>query len=235
MQTFKIAIENGDEHRAVAWVQDQLGCFAYGPDPATALAAAPAAIQEYIQWVKAHASGGWLEDAGFKTQMVETWQVYFINEQYEETNDESGYAVNAWFRHDAKPLTAEEIQRGLQILTWTREDLFNTVENLSIEKLNRTYTGERWSIDGVLQHVAGAEWWYLDRLDLAFPREQLVEDTDERLQQVRNCLVETLLKLEGKNMLIGKYAEFWSPRKLLRRAAWHERDHTDHIRKLIKA
>ena len=26
--------------------------------------------------------------------------------------------------------------------------------------------------------------------------------------------------------------EFWSPRKLLRRAVWHERDHTVHIRKL---
>jgi hypothetical protein len=26
--------------------------------------------------------------------------------------------------------------------------------------------------------------------------------------------------------------EFWSPRKLLRRAVWHERDHTTHIRRL---
>jgi hypothetical protein len=27
--------------------------------------------------------------------------------------------------------------------------------------------------------------------------------------------------------------EFWSPRKALRRALWHERDHIDHINKLI--
>lgn len=27
---------------------------------------------------------------------------------------------------------------------------------------------------------------------------------------------------------------FWSPRKLLRRALWHERDHTEHIRKVLQ-
>ena len=29
--------------------------------------------------------------------------------------------------------------------------------------------------------------------------------------------------------------QFWSPRKLLGRAAWHERDHTAHIRELRAA
>jgi hypothetical protein len=32
----------------------------------------------------------------------------------------------------------------------------------------------------------------------------------------------------------GIDGEFWSPRKLLRRAVWHERDHTEHIGKLIR-
>jgi hypothetical protein len=32
---------------------------------------------------------------------------------------------------------------------------------------------------------------------------------------------------------MGTDGEFWSPRKLLRRAVWHERDHTEHIRKLL--
>jgi len=27
--------------------------------------------------------------------------------------------------------------------------------------------------------------------------------------------------------------EIWSPRKALRRAVWHERDHTEHIRKIL--
>lgn len=32
----------------------------------------------------------------------------------------------------------------------------------------------------------------------------------------------------------GENGEFWSPRKLLRRAIWHERDHTNHILQLLK-
>jgi hypothetical protein len=32
--------------------------------------------------------------------------------------------------------------------------------------------------------------------------------------------------------VVGLEGEFWSPRKLLRRAVWHERDHSQHIRQL---
>jgi hypothetical protein len=31
----------------------------------------------------------------------------------------------------------------------------------------------------------------------------------------------------------GVDGELWSPRKVLRRALWHERDHTDHLRKVL--
>ena len=33
--------------------------------------------------------------------------------------------------------------------------------------------------------------------------------------------------------MVGLDGEFWSPRKSLRRALWHKRDHTEHIRKLL--
>jgi hypothetical protein len=39
--------------------------------------------------------------------------------------------------------------------------------------------------------------------------------------------------LEGKHQVVGVDGEFWSPRKILRRALWHERDHTEHIKKLL--
>ncbi len=37
----------------------------------------------------------------------------------------------------------------------------------------------------------------------------------------------------GVNQVAGLDGELWSPRKVLRRTLWHERDHTGHIRKLI--
>ena len=98
--------------------------------------------------------------------------------------------------------------------------------------METTYPGERWSIKGILGHIGGAEWWYLDRFGMALPREQLSEEPFARLEKVRKHFAIALSKMEGVKRVIGVDGEFWSPRKLLRRALWHERDHIDHIRKL---
>jgi hypothetical protein len=73
----------------------------------------------------------------------------------------------------------------------------------------------------------------MERLGLAFPRANVPEEPFTRLEKVRTHLNKVLFKLDGVNHVVGADGEFWSPRKLLRRALWHERDHVDHIRKLI--
>jgi hypothetical protein len=163
-------------------------------------------------------------------QVEETWEVYSIDKAYDLASE--GYEVNAWFRHDWKPLSEVDIQRGLNLLAWSRADLLAEVTHLSPQELNARQPGERWSISGILGHVGGAEWWYLDRLGLAFPRAKVLEEPFERLEAVRQLLVEQLPSLADSRLVIGMDGEFWSPRKLLRRAVWHERDHTLHIRKL---
>ena len=50
---------------------------------------------------------------------------------------------------------------------------------------------------------------------------------------MRAHLVEVLPTLVGSRQVIGVEGEFWSPRKLLRRAVWHELDHVEHISKLV--
>ena len=54
-----------------------------------------------------------------------------------------------------------------------------------------------------------------------------------RLRKVRRHLIATLRTLDGAKKVVAVDGEFWSPRKLLRKALWHERDHTEHIRKLL--
>ncbi len=231
MSSFSIGLENGDENRSIAWVLEHPGCFAYGPDPASALAATEGAIQEYAIWVKSHGGRDDIIREEIEICPVESWEVYIIDDHYDLARE--GYAVNAWFRTDWKPLSAEEIQQGLEILSWSRSDLLETLNGLDEALLTRTYPGERWSIAGVASHIATAEWWYLNRLGLSFPREEMPTDFTQQLSQVRSLLEKILPTLVGKNQVLGVHGEFWSPRKLLRRAAWHERDHTQHIRKLI--
>ncbi|HEX9090967.1 MAG TPA: DinB family protein [Anaerolineales bacterium] len=231
---FRIGLENGTEGRSQAWVLGHPGCFSYGEDGPAALEAVPKAIQDYRSWIAAHTSASWFagEDIeGYAYQLDETWECYSINSDFELVVD--GYEVNAWFRHDWKPLTAEDIQRGLLLLGWGRGHLLSMESDLSPETLDRTYPGERWSIAGILKHIGGAEWWYQDRLGLAFERRDVPEDPLARLEKVRLHLVEILPGLAGSTQVVGVSGEIWSPRKLLRRAVWHEYDHIAHIRKLL--
>jgi hypothetical protein len=231
---FQVGLENNTDGRTQAWILGHPGCFAYGVDGTQALAATPQAIQAYGKWITSHTQESWLPQADIaqsEFRLAETWDCYSINENYELVQD--GYEVNAWFRHDWLPLIGEDIQHGLLLLSWGREELLKTVSHLSEKILERTYPKERWSIAGILKHIAGAEWWYIDRLGLAFPRDQVPEQPFERLDKVRGLLVEVLPGLAGSKQVVGVSGEFWSPRKLLRRAVWHEYDHIEHIRKLL--
>lgn len=229
----KIGLENNYEGRSLAWMLDYPGCFAYGKEGGEAILRAPQALLRYKEWVDSHAPDSWMKDLGdFDIHLEESFEVFTINRDFDLAGE--GYEVNAWFRHDWKPLTAEDIQRGLRVLTWSREDLLELVAGLAPSQMNCEFEGERWSIAGILAHVANAEHWYLDRLGLAgTSRQELPEDVFERLGSVRQRLAIVLPTLEGSTTVLGVRGEFWSPRKLLRRAAWHEIDHIEHIFKLM--
>jgi hypothetical protein len=100
--------------------------------------------------------------------------------------------------------------------------------------LDQTYPGERWSIRGILSHVGGAEWWYLQSLGLeGIPEARLPQDAFERLSLTRARTEAVLPDLAGLEKVSGREGELWSPRKVMRRAIWHELDHVEHIRKLL--
>jgi hypothetical protein len=230
----RVGLELDNEGRALAWDLDHPGCFAYGAEGPDAVIALPRELVWYEQWIERHHGASWLAGGDFDFRVVETWQVYTMNDQYEL--EEGAYAVNAWFRDDWKPLGEAEIERGLLLLGWSREDLLQTTAGLSDEQLDRQHAGERWSIRGILKHVANAEWWYLDRLGLVRDgREELPKEASARLIWVREKLAAALPLLAGKELVLGKEGEFWSPRKLLRRALWHEINHQRHILQIIKA
>lgn len=227
----RTGVENNMEGRSLAWALEHPGCFVYGSNGEAALEALPAAWHLYTTWITAHTAQSWLLDEPAEIRVEDTWDCYFIDEQFERSAD--GYEAGAWFLHDWKPLTELEVESGLQILTWSRADLLATVSGLSQEKLAQTYPGERWSIAGILKHIGGADWWYLHRLGLAFPQAEVPAQPFERLEKVRGHLIQVLPTLAGSKQVVGIDGEFWSPRKLLRRAAWHELDHIAHIRKLL--
>lgn len=231
---FRIGIENNNDDRTIAWALDHPGCFAYGQDSEEAQRNFIPAAREYRSWMAQHEEP-WLDDE-VEVSVEETFDVYFITPAFERGERGSDtYMVESFFLHDWKPLVPHEIERALKLLAWSRADLLGVVGELDAEIRSQTYPNERWSIDGILNHIGGAEWFYQERIGYPHPENEddLPADPFERLQAVRDHFNSVLPKLDGFNHVVGREGELWSPRKALRRALWHERDHTEHIRKLL--
>jgi uncharacterized damage-inducible protein DinB len=230
-----IGLDNGMTGRSVAWALDYPGCFAYGKDGGQAIVSMPQAFLKYKGWIDRHTSKTWLpETPNIDVRLVQTWQTYFINERFEVTPEE-GLEINAWFNHDWNPLNEQEICHGQEMLSWSRSDLLTAVYELSPAQLDATHPGQRWTIHGILAHVATTEWWYLDRLGLTanLPQSELPKDPHQRLDVVRARLEQVFPSLAGSTQKLSMEGEFWSPRKLLRRLLWHELDHIGHIYQLM--
>lgn len=229
----RIGIENKFEGiRSIAWALDHPGCFAYGLNEQEAIVNSINAIRDYASWINKH-EPSWLPSGEtFEPQVVQVWTDYLIDDNFERV-EEDGYFVESFFEYEWKPLTAIDIERGLKLLSWSRVDLLAIIKHLTSKQWSYKKEGERWDITGIVNHISGGEQWYLDRFGLAPSDSDLSEDPIERLIQVRDVLNAQLPSLEGSKQVLGLEGEFWSPRKLMRRAIWHERDHTEHIQKLL--
>lgn len=227
----RIGIENGFQGRSQAWALDYPGAFAYGLDSGEAIMNLPQALIHYQHWVNHHAGFERVQLGDFDLRLADTWDVYTLSKDFNP--DPQGVPINAWFHDDWRPLSAEDVSDGLDLLGYSRQDLLAIVQGLPAEKLDQAYSEERWSIRGILAHIATAEWWYLDRFGQGGPRADLPKDPYERLEFTRARLRALLSGLVDVEQVLGKEGEFWSPRKLLRRVLWHEMDHIQHITKLL--
>jgi uncharacterized damage-inducible protein DinB len=228
----RVGLENGFEGwRSIAWALDFPGAFAYGKDGSEAIMNLPQALINFAGWANRHAGSEWVTLNDFDVRLEETWAVYNVPRGWNPVK--GNVEINAWFRDDWRPLSRDEAMRGVEALRWSREDLLKIVSDLETAKMDEQPEGERWSIRGILAHVATAEWWYLDRFGLIGPRNEMSKDPYERLAAVRQKLEQGLPELAGVEKVLGLDGEFWSPRKLLRRALWHELDHIGHIAHLL--
>jgi hypothetical protein len=228
----RVGLENNFEgKRSIAWALDFPGVFAYGQDGSDAVMRLPQALIQFAGWANRHAGGEWMQLGDFDVRLEEIWEDYTVPRGWDVNKGE--VEIDSWFRADWRPLDRLEVVRGLEALRWSRADLLGIVSDLETAKLDETREGERWSIRGILAHVATAEWWYLDRFGLIGPRNELPKDPFERMAAVRARLEQALPEMAGMEKVFGLDGEFWSPRKLLRRALWHELDHVGHIAHLL--
>jgi hypothetical protein len=228
----EIGLENNYENKSIAWALDYPGCFAYGDEGAAAIMAFPRAFIGYKERVDAKAKDSWIDFDDIDIHLAESFECHKVDENIFPSA--AGKNVTAFWQVDWIPLTDIEIEHGLQVMKWSREDLIDLTRHLSPVRMDQDVPGEKWGIRGILDHLATSELWLLDRLNTGFAETStLPEEIYRRLDATRNLFEQAMRDLAGKNLVNGKDGSFWSPRKVLRRAAWHEVDHINHIFRLL--
>ena len=155
----RIGLENNIEGRTLAWALDYPGCFAYGLDEAEALIRLPRALLAYEVWIKDHTDDPWIDFEDLDLRVVERTDTFRIGEDYRLAPEGQGYEINAWFIDDWRPLTEVEIEQGLMIFHWQREELLAGLTTLDRVILEKERPGQRWNIWGIVKHIANAELW----------------------------------------------------------------------------
>lgn len=200
-----IGVEDIEPAHWVAWVLEIPGCYASGPTPESAIAGVPDA---------------YIRETGVEQDI--TCVVAERSRAVPAENDPD-VLVNAFFEDDRRPLTADDIRDGIARLHAQRAALLALVATVDL--------AERGDIAEILTHIVRAERWFLRcvGIDLEVP------DTDvtSRLVFVREQLLQRLPSFAGVEFSSDAGGERFSPRKLLRRAVWHERDHMQQIRRML--
>lgn len=228
---FRIGIENNHEgHRSAAWALQHPGCFAYGTNTDTALAAMPDAIQEYATWISNHGQTSWINTGVVKLHVDEVWDGYNINEDYELCK--TGRHISAFFRYEWKPLNQEEIKRAQMLLNWSRSDLLSLLSNIGRNPANSNENIDSKNRN-LVDHIAETERHLMEAFEITCRQNALPKDSLARLRVIRARLLEALPKLENKEQIVGMRGELWSPRKLLRHLVWHERDHVVQLQLML--
>jgi len=223
----RLAVEDIEPNHWIAWVLDLPACFSSAKTSAEAIAQAPQKIADYYLWVFKHDGAMPVPYESIEAEVVGTFHSF-------PSKEDQGYLVNAFFDDDWRPLGYWDIIVAQRLLDWTRQDLLEIIAPLDERQLHKSIPTEVFgSIVGIVEHIAGAENWYFSQLGLALERSELLDDPLKQIETVRNNTQEQLWKLIGDVRITENSNELWSARKVVRRTLWHERDHTQHITKLI--
>ena len=223
---YRIGVNDIEPSHWVAWVFDLHGCFSKAGTHDEAVASVPEAIAKYFRWLESH---------GHPVSAPKDFDV-LLTEEIRSQALKDGYFANALFEDDRRPLDAGDINEIRQLLSYARRDLDALIDKIPADRMDRVIEGEvRTSIRGILNHIATAEWWYFDRLDMAFDRKEFTKDISARLERSRGHTISMLSALIGMEQIVEKRSEKWSARKILRRTLWHEIAHTGQIKRYLES
>ncbi|HTP11757.1 MAG TPA: hypothetical protein VMP08_26065 [Anaerolineae bacterium] len=125
---------------------------------------------------------------------------------------------------DAQPLDSDELRRLQAILKACWRAFDATVESATGKSLRTGPRGGGRALDGIVEHVLGAEQGYLSSLGGKAPQP---EGSPLSTEPIRQAILKTLIaSAHGEIPERGpRGGKRWSPQYFVRRDAWHVLDH----------
>jgi len=224
----RAGLEDIEPGHWVLTIFDVLGCFSSGRTGEEAVAAAPRRAGEYFAWL-ARKDGN---PAPFE-DLVEIAIVEKIHPQPDPAKPDR--MIYPLFEEDRRPLRLWDVDMIARLLEWNRADLLAVIQSAPAGAMDRPLTDPVWKTPAdLLVHIYGAEQWLLSHLQLALARENLPRGKMERLAAIRARTLEILSQLAESDKVYEVDGELWTPRKVIRKILWHERDHIPQLVELLR-
>ncbi len=216
-----------------AFAPDYPGCWVYGKNKTDALRQIKSNVIEWFDWMKSHGENVPDTSANLEIETAEMFRV-----DYDPS--EAG-TPEPLFWSEVAPITKEDIDRTLRLISYSRDDLLAVTKPISDKLLDWQPPVKLRPIRDCLIHVARAELWYLTRLNAPWP-EKTPENITELLKYSRGVVVKYLKNFPKRKMKgifqPRKYpspvCNLWTARKVLRRIIDHDRLHTRDIMKVVE-
>jgi predicted RNase H-like HicB family nuclease len=209
------------------------GCWVYGQNEKDALRAVKANITAWPAWMRSHGESVPEISPDVKIEVAEMLRV-----DYDPS--EAG-TPEPLFWSEVAPVTGEDIARTLRLMSYSRSDLKAIITGVAGERLDWQPPVKLRPIRDCLIHIARAELWYINRLNIEIP-EKLPRSLTGLMDYSRNIVIEKLQSLSERKMKgvfqPRKYqspvCNLWTARKVLRRIVDHEMLHVRDIQRVLE-
>ena len=215
------------------------GCFVRGRSRAEVLRSLPQAVGDYQAWLRRHGEGSGEEDVEVSLD---------VEEEVLGTGPFNPGDAAALFAAERSPVTLDEIEDYLRLMSYSRSDLLKLVADLSDRVLDWRESQIEFSLRILIRHIGNAEQFYISRLfePDQLPREWAADRTlpiFEFLELERRGCFDCLRRLDERQLsdvfrpihFTDHPEEEWTASKVLRRFVEHEREHTGQARAILAA
>lgn len=184
----------------------------------------PSALQSLLEYGPRYARV--LRAAGLEFQAPEEVTAFQVIERLEGTATTDFGAPDRPPAADSLPVTGRDLQQFQALFQASWQALDAAVERAAGKELRKGPRGGGRELEGILEHVLGADLAYLRRIGWPLKVDESV-GLDERLRQARGAILAALSAgARGELPEQGpRGGALWPLRYYVRRTAWHLLDH----------